>query len=271
MEQSELGKRSSEHMSIPLNNESLIMPQKRFFRSRAHCNPLSHNDSFVYPRHPSEFSWQELYPNIPESDRIVRVLDMGMGFGGLTVKLAKLLEKELVLGMEIRAKVCEYVRLRIGSLRKEFPGQYENAACLRTNCMRYLPHYFSKHQLNAVFTCFPDPHFKAKNHRRRIITFELLSEYAYFIKPGGRLYTITDVEELYQWHVEKCDSHPFYRRITDEDALSSDPAVTAMKYDTEEGKKVERAGGKKFIAVYERLEDAERKCQEQPKMLQLWA
>jgi tRNA (guanine-N7-)-methyltransferase len=22
------------------------MPQKKFYRSRAHCNPLSHNDSF---------------------------------------------------------------------------------------------------------------------------------------------------------------------------------------------------------------------------------
>lgn len=25
------------------------MPLKRFFRSRAHCNPLSHNDGFHYP------------------------------------------------------------------------------------------------------------------------------------------------------------------------------------------------------------------------------
>ena len=25
------------------------MPKKKYFRSRAHCNPLSHNDSFDYP------------------------------------------------------------------------------------------------------------------------------------------------------------------------------------------------------------------------------
>ncbi len=57
--------------------------------------------------------------------------------------------------------------------------------------MRYLPNYFNKGQLDKLFICFADPHFKAKNHRRRIVSTVLLSEYAYLIKPGGRLYTIT--------------------------------------------------------------------------------
>jgi tRNA (guanine-N7-)-methyltransferase len=62
----------------------------------------------------------------------VSILDMGMGFGGLTVALAELFPEKLVLGMEIRAKVCEYVRLRIESLRKENPGKWQNASCLRS-------------------------------------------------------------------------------------------------------------------------------------------
>lgn len=41
-------------------------------------------------------------------------------------------------------KVAEYVRERILSLRRETPGEYENAACLRTNAMKFLPHYFRK-------------------------------------------------------------------------------------------------------------------------------
>ena len=28
------------------------MPRKCFYRSRAHCNPLSHNDAFDYPVSP---------------------------------------------------------------------------------------------------------------------------------------------------------------------------------------------------------------------------
>ncbi len=44
-----------------------------------------------------------------------------------------------------------------------------------------------------------DPHFKAVNHRRRIIQTSLQAEYAYCLAPGGMLYTITDVEELGSW------------------------------------------------------------------------
>lgn len=46
-----------------------------------------------------------------------------------------------------------------------------------------------------------DPHFKAANHRRRIIQTNLLAEYAYIMAPGAKLYTITDVEELGIWMV----------------------------------------------------------------------
>ena len=81
------------------------MPKKRYFRSRAHCNPLSHNDGFKYPIEPTNTIWEELYPNISEEQRIVRHLDIGMGFGGLTVQLAQLYPEKLTLGMEIRAKV----------------------------------------------------------------------------------------------------------------------------------------------------------------------
>ncbi len=49
-----------------------------------------------------------------------------------------------------------------------------------------------------------DPHFKASNHRRRIIQRTLLAEYAYLLRPGGLLYTITDVEDLGNWQVRLC-------------------------------------------------------------------
>lgn len=168
-------------------------PQKRNFRSRAHCNPLSHNDGFHYPVKPTLMSWEAHYPNIPINDRIVRFLDIGMGYGGMSIGLASKFPDKLVLGMEIRPKVCEYVRLKIEALRSENPGTllYQNAACLRTNCMRYLPNYFDKGQIEKIFICFPDPHFKTKNHRRRIVSYNMLSEYAYLLAPNSHLYTVT--------------------------------------------------------------------------------
>ncbi|RLN59006.1 hypothetical protein BBJ29_005471 [Phytophthora kernoviae] len=221
-------------------------PQKKFYRSRAHCNPLSHNDCFEYPRTPSEMDWSMHYPGIENPN--VDFLDIGCGFGGLT---AELYPDKLTMALEIRAKVTEYVRLRIEALRAEHPGQFQNVSALRTNAMRYLPQYFRKGQITKMFFCFPDPQFKTRLHRRRIVHTPLLAEYAYLLAPGGILYTITDVEELHQWHVEKCSSHPCFTRIPDSE-LDADPCVKAMTEETEEGKKVARGGGKKYVAVFRR-------------------
>mmetsp|Transcript_94574 Transcript_94574/g.264811 ORF Transcript_94574/g.264811 Transcript_94574/m.264811 type:complete len:267 (+) Transcript_94574:209-1009(+) len=246
-------KRSSEEIS-PITPEG-DMPQKKFYRQRAHCNPLSHNDAFEYPRRPDMMDWSPYYPE--QATKCPTVLDIGCGFGGLTLALATLLPQERILGMEIRAKVTEYVRLRIVASRKENPGQYQNCSVMRTNSMKFLPHYFPKASLNKLFFCFPDPHFKRKNHGRRIVSERLLSEYAYVLKPKARLYCITDVKELHEWHVAKCDMHPMFRRLPDDQLETRDPCVEAMKTETEEGKKVARNKGSKYYAVYERVEPSE--------------
>jgi tRNA (guanine-N7-)-methyltransferase len=188
------------------------------------------------------------------------VLDIGCGFGGLTLALATLLPDEAILGMEIRSKVTEYVRLRIMAFRKDHPGQYQNCSVMRTNSMKFLPHYFGKGSLHKLFFCFPDPHFKRKNHGRRIISERLLTEYAYVLKVGvGRLYCITDVKEVHEWHVAKCDAHPLFRKLSENDdaLIKDDPCVQAMKIETEEGKKVERNKGDKYFAVYERIDPSQ--------------
>ena len=148
------------------------MPQKKFYRSRAHVNPLSHNNAYAYPTKPSLLDWTaEHYPNHPDLKRgkdggdvadnaannasaiVPNVLDIGCGFGGLTIALATLLPDSTILGLEIRDKVTEYVRLRIAALRKEHPGQYQNASVLRSNSMKFMPNMFAKSSLDKVFFC----------------------------------------------------------------------------------------------------------------------
>ncbi|GMI48825.1 hypothetical protein TrCOL_g8056 [Triparma columacea] len=228
------------------------MPQKKYYRSRAHANPLSFNDNLAYPLDPQGIDWTTYYSEI-KGECHPTVLDIGCGFGGLTVALAPLLPSSRIMGMEIRAKVSEYVRLRIMSLRNETPGTHQNAAVIRANTMKNLLNFIAPGTLEKIFICFPDPHFKAKNHRRRIVTYDLLTEYAYVLSPGSKLYLITDVEELHNWHVEKSDSHEMFTRIPDEEAIK-DPCVKLMIETTEEGKKVERSGSNKYWAVYRRVE-----------------
>lgn len=258
----------------PLTTEG-ERPQKKFYRQRAHCNPLSHNDTLEYPVRPADMDWtRDHYPRLDPSAAVPTVLDVGCGFGGLSMALAPLLPGEVVLGLEIRAKVAEYVRLRIAHARQE-QDTHHNCSVLRTNSMKVLPHYFAARSVRKLFFCFPDPHFKRANHPRRIITDRLLAQYAYLLAPDvGRLYCITDVKELHDWHVRHCDAHPLFRRLLvvdgdesegdDSEAAAvrqameaADPCLRAMQTATEESQKVDRNGGRKYYAVYQRIPDAE--------------
>ncbi len=53
--------------------------------------------------------------------------------------------------------------------------------------------------------------------------------------------------------VTHLDAHPLFRRLSKEET-DVDPCVPSVMNDTEEGIKVARNNGDKFLAVYERLE-----------------
>ncbi|XP_037831294.1 tRNA (guanine-N(7)-)-methyltransferase isoform X2 [Kryptolebias marmoratus] len=165
------------------------MPQKRFYRQRAHSNPMAHH-TFDYPVCPDEMDWSKLYPELATSDQSerdtprVEFADVGCGYGGLLVELSPLFPDKLILGLEIRVKVSDYVQDRIQSLRASNPGSYQNIACIRSNAMKYLPNFFLKGQLSKMFFLFPDPHFKKTKHKWRIISPTLLAEYAYALRVG---------------------------------------------------------------------------------------
>lgn len=122
--------------------------------------------------------------------------------------------------------------------------------------MKFLPNFFRKAQLSKIFLCFPDPHFKARKHKARIVSPTLTSEYAYVMKEGGVVYTITDVEDLHRWMVGHFEGSESFERA-DMEGLKGDDArcVDVMRGETEEGKKVERNGGEKFVALFRRRAD----------------
>lgn len=171
------------------------------------------------------------------------------------VRLSKRTAIDIFTGLEIRTTVTQFVQERIWALRAQSSGAlYQNAACIRANTMKFLPNFFKKGQLSKIFICFPDPHFKTKKHKARIVSTTLNSEYAYALRPGGIVYTITDVEALHEWMVEHLNAHPSFERVGEEEE-QNDECVKVMLTETEEGKKVERNKGQKFVALFRRMED----------------
>ncbi|KAG0000355.1 tRNA (guanine-N(7)-)-methyltransferase (tRNA(m7G46)-methyltransferase) [Entomortierella chlamydospora] len=243
------------------------LPQKKYFRQRAHANVFS-DHHLDYPVSPAHMDWSKNFPKhfapkdgevvegavAVDSGKKVEFADIGCGYGGLLVALSTVFPETLMLGMEIRVKVEEYVNQKILALRNNHPGSYDNVSILRMNAMKFLPNFFEKHQLSKMFFLFPDPHFKKRKHKARIITPTLLSEYAYVLRPGGIIYTISDVKDLHLWMVKHLDAHPLFARIPDEE-LVDDPAVEHVRNATEEGQKVERNKGDKYLACYRRITD----------------
>jgi tRNA (guanine-N7-)-methyltransferase len=170
-------------------------------------------------------------------------------------------------GMEIRTSVTEYVQEKVRALRVQnaATNAYQNASCIRANTMKFLPNFFHKAQLAKIFLCFPDPHFKQRKHKARIVSYTLNSEYAYVLRPGGVVYTITDVQDLHEWMKGHFEKHPCFERVErrfeegetvdGEEGVGMDECVRAMRVETEEGKKVERNKGLKFVACFRRVED----------------
>lgn len=154
---------------------------------------------------------------------------------------------------------------------------YNNISVIRANAMKFLPNFFAKAQLRSIFFCFPDPHFKARKHKARIVSSSLNSEYAYVLRPGGIVYTITDVQDLHEWMCEHFRRHQSFERVDEDEYKSAmtdvringsttnerenrqetemQMCVRTMMTGTEEGQKVTRNSGLKFVALFRRLPD----------------
>lgn len=249
----------------------VALPQKKYYRQRAHSNPIA-DHCIAYPQTPEDMDWSTLYPNyftgaksdgVTSPTKSVEFADIGCGYGGLLVTLSPMFPESLMLGMEIRVKVSDYVMDRIAALRSQHPGKYQNIACLRTNAMKYLPNYFNKGQLKKMFFLYPDPHFKKAKHKWRIINTSLLAEYAYILAENAVVYTVTDVKDLHDWMVKHFVEHPLFVRLGKEE-LSSDPVIEKLYDSSEEGQKVTRNKGNKFLAVFRRVMDPHEETEHKP-------
>ncbi|TCD68867.1 tRNA (guanine-N(7)-)-methyltransferase (tRNA(m7G46)-methyltransferase) [Steccherinum ochraceum] len=258
-------KRSGSGKKPAKEQPKTLLPQKRHYRQRAHANPFS-DHALVYPASPETMDWDSHYPAFAGSAKTPEFADVGCGFGGLLIALAPMFPDKLLLGMEIRVQVSQYVQDRITALRatnaapegSTDPGPYQNVSIVRANSMKFMPNYFPKHSLSALFFLFPDPHFKSRKHKARIISPTLLAEYAYILRPGGIVYTITDVKDLHEWMKTHLEEFPLFEYVSEE-ALREEgkgPILDAVYSSTEEGKKVERNAGDKWLACFRRIEVA---------------
>ncbi len=155
---------------------------------RQHVNPLS------------KF-FQEIEP-IPTLSEIFNQpwnplhIDVGCGSGNFLLQLANQNKSWNYIGLEIREKLVNNAKLKLKnqSLDNLFFA-FGNANYLIDDCIGKFP---ADVVLSFSFN-FPDPWFKKKHQKRRIIQPQLINKISQLMAKGGSISIKSDVEELFQY------------------------------------------------------------------------
>ena len=96
------------------------------------------------------------------------------------------------LGIEVSRKYAQHAAARLAS------RQLSNACVVHGDALRVFRERLPDASLAAVHVYFPDPWWKARHKKRRVLNAAFLADVERTLSPGGKLHFWTDVEEYYQ-------------------------------------------------------------------------
>jgi tRNA (guanine-N7-)-methyltransferase len=129
-------------------------------------------------------------------------IEVGSGKGLFLANAAASQPASDFLGIEIAGK---YARHIAGRLAK---GALPNARILSGDALRLFRERLPDDSIAAVHVYFPDPWWKARHKKRRVMNATFLADVARVLRPGGSLHFWTDVEEYFQSTLELFAQQP---------------------------------------------------------------
>ena len=157
---------------------------------RQHVNPLSKNFFSIDPIPPLKQVFKN--PKLPLH------LDVGCASGDFLFELSYKNENWNYLGIEIREKLVLNANLKMKR------GDHKNLYISFGNVNNIFEHSNNKsiiEFLNSISFNFPDPWFKKKHHKRRVIQPKLINFLSNSMKRGSLIFIKTDVRDLFD-HME---------------------------------------------------------------------
>ncbi|MFN7521850.1 MAG: tRNA (guanosine(46)-N7)-methyltransferase TrmB, partial [Aphanizomenon sp.] len=143
-------------------------------------------------------------PNLPLH------LDIGCAKGRFVLKMAQIEPNWNFLGLEIREPlVVEANRIREEMGLKNLHYMFANVNNSLVSLLSNLP----SGRLQKVTIQFPDPWFKNRHAKRRVVQPELVTELANYLAVGGVVFLQSDIQFVV---VEMCDrfyEHPAFEKI----------------------------------------------------------
>ena len=160
-------------------------------------------------------------------------LEIGSGKGLFLTNAAKRNADRRFVGLEIAAKYALECQARI-----EKTG-IENAKFFACDAVAVLDQDVADGSLDAIHVYFPDPWWKSRHKKRRVLNAKTLCNIQRTLKPSGSLHFWTDVLDYYEGTLELIDEvtnlkGPFF--------ISEPPAAHDMDYLTHFERRTRRNG-----------------------------
>ena len=173
---------------------------------RQHVNPLSKNFFKTEPIPPLD--------EVFENQRLPLHLDIGCASGDFLFELALKNENWNYIGIEIREKLVFNANLKMKS------REYKNLYFSFGNANNIFDHSENKYLINLIKSIsfnFPDPWFKKKHHKRRVIQPEFINFLSKSMQKGSLMFIKTDVKELFNYMESTILENINFKKLANED------------------------------------------------------
>jgi len=173
---------------------------------RQHVNPLSSN-----------FNQIEKIPSLSKmfgDSKSNLHLDIGCAAGDFLFDLALVNTNWNYLGSEIREKLVKNAQLKV--LEREIKNLYfifGNA----NNILNTVQSKLIIKNLKSLSFNFPDPWFKKRHHKRRVIQPEFINILANSLEKGTLIFIKTDVKDLFDYMDYTISSNFYFKTIDKKD------------------------------------------------------
>ena len=144
-------------------------------------------------------------------------LDIGFGRGLSLFERAALAPESRIVGIELKTKLAYQAKER---LEKHGIG---NVTILCGDAREILKRADPSRSVDRVSLHFPDPWWKKRHDKRRVIGDALLTELARLMKPGAELFIQTDVEHRARQYVAALRARSELALVSDEGFVAENP------------------------------------------------
>ena len=208
---------------------------------RQHVNPLSKNFFEIDPIPPLN--------QVFENPKLPLHLDIGCASGDFLFELSLNNKNWNYIGIEIREKLVLNANLKIRN------REYKNLYFSFGNANNFFEHSKNKTLIDSIASIsfnFPDPWFKKKHHKRRVIQPEFINFLSNYMQKRSLIFIKTDVKELFEYMENTILESTNFNKLANRD-FRSDESFNPNKTQTSREKYVLKNQLKVYESIYMKI------------------